>query len=100
QFDSLAQSQVNDLETQLGRKPTFAERQQVIDKLMQPGTVPGAIFGTNNTRNYQAQSAGKTFTATMPDTDRAQLLSAFKAKGIGNPTEDQITTAWRKWRGF
>src|SRR6185437_12878400 len=99
EFDSQAMQAVQDLEQQLKRKPTFDERQQVLDKMMTQGK---ASSWWTSGRYYQSVAEGSqaTFTPTIPDADRGQIMDSLKKRGVTNPTEQQITSIWRKWRGF
>jgi hypothetical protein len=73
-----------DFETSHGRKPVDTERQAILDRLMQPGTVPGRFFGTSDTRYFQTVGTPQSFTPAPPtEGDRSMSKSGkpmvFKA---------------------
>ena len=70
-----------------GRTLDQTERQKVLDDLVLMGETPSKYWGTNTVRNYEARSEGKPFTPTYTDKD-ARL--ALQARGIKNPTQEQI----------
>lgn len=77
-------------QARLGRKPSQVERQKVLDRLVLEGTTPGAIWGTNNTRAWQAAAQGKPFTPVWSDVQKRQATQALQRQGIKNPTTQQV----------
>lgn len=50
--------EVNRFRAERGREPTQSERAELIDGLIVSGTVPGAIFGRNDAKRYEAINKG------------------------------------------
>lgn len=78
-----------------GRPLNQGERQQVLDRLVLEGTVPGSWFGTNNRRAFEAAAEGKTFTPRYGDADRRKAEAALQRQGIKQPTKEQIEATLR-----
>jgi hypothetical protein len=86
-------------QTEKGANLTQAERQQVLDRLVLQGTTPGSVWGTNNTRAFQAIQQGRPFTPTWNDDQKRQATSALQRQGVQNPTPQQIDAVLRATYG-
>lgn len=77
-------------QARLGRKPSQVERQKVLDRLVLEGNTPGALWGTNSTRAWQASAKGKPFTPVWNDVQKRQATQALQRQGVKNPTPQQV----------
>ena len=66
------------------------ERQQVLDRMALQGQTPGAMWGTNSARLFEARAKGKDWKPEWSDDQMAKAMAALKRKGIASPTPQQI----------
>lgn len=94
QFDSAVTNAVQAEADRLGRKLSYDERQQIIDRYMIEGSVPGRIF-SHGRRYYEVYGTDEAarFTADIPEVDRAQIVEALQAAGY-EATEARIIHVW------
>lgn len=78
-----------------GKALNQAERQQVLDRIVLEGSVPGRVFGTNDRRAFEAAAEGRPFTPRYTDADRRKAQAALERRGIKQPTNDQIEATLR-----
>lgn len=76
---------------------SYDERQKVIDRQIMQVTVPGTLWGTNDKPAYTLTPEQRAKAQPTAE-DRKTLLQRFKAKGIENPTDEQINNAFRIWK--
>lgn len=83
-----------------GKRLTAEERQAVIDRLVQPGKLPGWLW-SSNTRRFKAQAEGKAseFTPTWTDLQVSEARAALQRRGLKNPTAEQIDAVLRAVHG-
>lgn len=72
----------------------FAARQDIIDKLLLKGTVPGKVYGRNDARLFQAEAEGELEQFRVPyenidETTRAGLEAAWTRKRPDTPFTDK-----------
>lgn len=97
EFITAANEAFDQFEQANKRPPNAKELQVITDGLITKGTVPGMLWGSNETRAYKAGS--KPFTPTVPDADKAAITEAFKRRGV-TPTDDQILQAFKAAKGI
>lgn len=100
-FDSAVQTLVNTAQTAKGKALTFEERQKIIDTMMLPGAIPGTFNDTEGRvyEFYGTPDADK-FVLEVPTDERDAIVEEFKAKGVANPTDEQISRAYLIGKGI
>ncbi|MEO8154712.1 MAG: hypothetical protein ABI605_16700 [Rhizobacter sp.] len=89
--------------TDKGKALDFKERQAIVDRLALQGEVrSGSWFlPDSNRRLYEVAPTDRTrFVAAVPDADRSAIAAAFKARGVANPTDAQISAAFARLKGI
>lgn len=89
-FASAVDTELSALSKQLGRKPTFDERQKVIDRMVIKGSTGGlfSFFGLGQKPFYTIAGTedAAQFVPTIPDTEKASIVAALKR--ANKPTDD------------
>ena len=101
-FDATVQNEIDAEQRAKGKTLTYQERQQVIDRMMAPGAVPGRLFGSNSRKYFETVGTPdqQNFTPTISDDDRQAIVNGLKAKGINNPSDDQVMRIYRRAKGL
>lgn len=101
-FDKMARDALDAFKTQNGKEPTYKEREELLDRLMLPGTLKGSgVFVDDEARLYEVLDTAdqESFELTVPDDDRTRIINSFKARDV-EPTEAQIVQAYRRAKGL
>ena len=103
-FDKAVLEELDKATADKGRALDFKERQAVIDRFMVEGKVDGAGFlGFGGGRRFYevaGRSDAAKFKPTIPDADRKEIVARMKARGIVAPTDDQVMSTYRAWKGL
>jgi hypothetical protein len=102
-FDKMARDALDGFKTREGREPTYKEREELLDRLMLPGTLKGSgVIWDDEARLYEVidTSDADKFEITVPDDDRTRIVNSFKARGVNDPTDEQILQAYRRAKGI
>lgn len=100
-FDSAVTTQLAAAQAEKGSKLTYDERQKVIDRMMVPGDVPGAWFGTTTKKLYEVTGteAASKFSPTPPPAEKEKIEAAFKRAGRAY-TDADVTRLYRQKVGL
>lgn len=101
QFDMAVTAAVNAEQQRAGKKLNFTERQQVIDRMLTEGKVPGLVWGTNKRKYFEVQGtdAAAGFVPTIPDAERTRIENALKRNGIP-VTDSAVMRLYKQKHGF
>lgn len=97
-YTSAAYTLLEDYKRRTGKAPTPEEEDKLLDSLLLPGKAPW--FSGNATTYAESIALKKPFVPDIAGEDRKALMERFKARGVAQPTEEQITTAYRAWKGL
>ena len=103
QFQSTFFAEVQAFKNQHGREPNFDERQKILDRLSIEGEVRSGSWWRNdpNVPLYQVPLGDRErFVPDISRSDRREIIERFRANGVERPTEEQITQAYRAWKGL
>lgn len=91
-FHQVADKALYAAQVDKGKTLTQDERQQVLDKLVLHGTIPGNWFGTTEEPLFKAINEGKAaqFTPRFSNADVLKATAALQRQGIAKPTQQQI----------
>lgn len=102
-FDRQATDAVAAEQKRVGKPLSHEERQAVLDRLVVDGRIsrPG-WFNDTKGKVYQLQQEADfdKFEVEIPDDERDLLVARFKKKGVEQPTDEQITSAYKAWKGL
>lgn len=86
-----------------GKALDFKERQAIVDRLALQGEVRSGSWylPDPNKRLYEVAPTDRSrFVAAVPDADRTAIAAAFKARGVANPTDAQVSAAFARLKGL
>lgn len=94
-----------DAETDKKGKPLdYKERQQVIDRYMMDGKVPGTGFlGFGSGKKFYevaGTNAEGTFIPKVPDVEKQKIKEAYARRGLPVPSDTDIANTYRKKNGL
>ena len=91
--------EINAAQERADKPLDYKTRQEIIDRqVMKVVTSKGWMWDTKKPV-YQLTPEERAKAAPTAD-DRKALLDRFKARGVEKPTEEQITDAFRRWKGL
>lgn len=97
-FSEAANRERETFKQRTGKYPTPDEETKLLDRLMLPGQ--SSWFNDNAKTYAESVVTGRKFTPQISSADRAELVKSFKARGVAAPTDEQITRAFKAWKGI
>lgn len=81
-----------------GKYPDPDEETKLLDRLTLPGQ--SSWFGDNAKTYAESVATGRKFVPQISSADRSELMKRFAARGVAAPTDEQITQAFKAWKGI
>lgn len=98
-FDMAVQSAVDEAQKIRGKKLDYKERQEIIDRMLISRDNTWTQFGKKQYFEVPADER-KGFVPSISSTDRAQIVARFKTLRGRNPTEDEVVSLFKEWKGL
>lgn len=98
QFDKAVRDEVQAEQTRTGKVLTHDERKKIIERMVIKGK--RGWFFSDQYFEVRGTEKEKTFTPEIPDQDKADIKSAFFSRNKRYPTEEELLSAYRKWKGL
>lgn len=103
QFQGAAYDELNAFEKEKGHPASYDEQKQIFDRLILNGEVmSGSWWKPNPDKQFFEATPEERarFAPEIRSEERAAIIQRFKARGIANPSDAQVTEAFKAWKGL